>query len=118
MQTLRSIFTTKNVLGGFLGFVMVWFGINEILSPQEWVTFVPSFVNPPMLATLSVLAHGVLLIVCGLSLFLNYYRKISATIVSLMLLEIIVNLILISGLTDIVVRDIGLFGSSLALLFN
>ena len=115
MEKIRTILTTKNIIGWTLGFVIIWFGINEILSPQDWVIFVPSFINSPLLASVLVVAHGALLTISGLSLFLNIYRKISATIVSCMLLEIILNLITASGLSDIAVRDIGLLGATLAL---
>ena len=118
MERLRLILTTQNIIGFTIGFVMIWFGLNEIFSPQDWTTFVPAIIGLYFSSSILVVIHGIVLSVCGLSLFLNYYRKVSAMIVSLMLLEIVVDLIRTSGLSDIAVRDIGLFGATFALIFD
>ena len=106
------------ILSYFLGFVVLWFGANEIMSPAKWTVFVPEFmkalVGAQMLVDLVIL-HGILLVVCGLALVFNYYRRLAASIVCLMLLDIIITLFLGEGLDEIVARDIGLLGMAFAL---
>lgn len=109
--------TTEHILSYSLAFVVIWFGVNEVLSPQNWVAFVPSFFGDGQLAVWLVISHGVALTAFGLALFFNFYRKIAAALLALMLLEIIGNLILESGLSEIAVRDIGLLGAATALFF-
>lgn len=106
------------VLSYFLGFVVIWFGVNEILHPERWAVFVPSFLssgNMVNYVNYLVVAHGIVLVLSGLSLAFNFHRRIAAFIVFLMLVEIIITLIRASGLDEIAVRDIGLSGMALAL---
>ena len=103
------------VLQIFLAFVVIWFGINEIISPADWLVFAPAFLGTSGLALALVLAHGIILTLSGLLLVIGKFTRVVGIILSLMLIEIIVNLIISSGLTDIVVRDIGLLGLALAI---
>jgi hypothetical protein len=112
---MRNIFTSQNVLSYALAFVVIWFGINEILSPSDWVVFAPAFLGTENLAIYAVIAHGILLSICGLLLIFNVYRKLAGIILSLLFIEIIVDLLISSGLSDITVRDIGLLGASIAI---
>lgn len=106
----------ETILVYFLSFVVFYFGVNEIFSPEDWVSLVPSFFGSGI--TYLIIFHGVFLILLGFALILNFYRRIVAFILSLMLLSIIIVLISKGGLNEIVVRDIGLFGIALALSFK
>ena len=108
--------TTELVLSWALAFVVLWFGLNEVFNSQNWVGLVPGFLRP--FGVLAVVLHGAILLCCGLALVLNFYRKIAAFVIALLLLEIIINFLFISGLSDIVVRDIGLFGMAVAIIFG
>ncbi|MCE9549231.1 hypothetical protein K8Q98_02420 [Candidatus Nomurabacteria bacterium] len=103
------------VLSYFLAFVVIWFGVSEVSSPERWVVFVPTFLNLGDMVNSLVMVHGVVLVLCGLSLVFNFYRRIAAFIVLIMLIDIVTTLILVSGLDEISVRDIGLLGMALAL---
>ncbi len=105
----------ENILSLFLGFVVIWFGIQEVTNPEDWTVFIPSFLGNIMAATTLVTIHGIILIAAGLSLGLGWHRRLAAGIIALMLASIIVTLFSGEGLSEIVVRDIGLFGAALAL---
>lgn len=106
------------ILSWSLAFVVIWFGVTEIMHPAEWAVFVPSFVAGVAPAATLVTVHGFLLFVLSLALIFNFYRRVAAIIVAIILLEIIFNFLQKGGLNPIVVRDIGLFGAALALSFR
>ncbi len=109
----------ETILAVILGFVAVWFGIQEILHPASWTAFVPKFATTIAPAISLVIIHGVVLCLAGLAMGFNFYRRIAATIFALMLAHII--FILVSGshgLDEISVRDIGLLGGALSLAWR
>lgn len=99
-----------------LAFVLAWFGASEIISPANWVSFVPDFLNNASVNSL-VIAHGILLTLAALLIALNFWRRIFAAIAALMLASIVFTLISQNGLNPVAVRDIGLFGLALSLVF-
>lgn len=105
----------ETILSYFLGFVVIWFGVNEVTNPSDWAVFIPEFLSGIATATSLVVVHGIVLIVTGLMLVFNWKRRLGAGIIALMILSIIFTLFMSEGLTEIVVRDIGLFGAALAL---
>jgi uncharacterized membrane protein len=110
-----SKFNRENVLSYFLAFVVIYFGVNEILSPEKWLTFVPKFLGTGDMITYMVMGHGILLLLCGLGLVLNMYRRFAAILLFLMLADVVFNLYASDGFSSIVVRDIGLAGMALGL---
>lgn len=108
------------VMRGFLGFVLLWFGVNEILDPRYWSGYVPPLVGSffPFEVNFFVQIHGVLLSLLALSLFFKFYIRYTGLITLGVLFSIIFGLIMIDGFTEIVVRDIGLFGLALAIWFH
>jgi hypothetical protein len=114
-NTVRTFFTPSRIVSWGLAFVVIWFGINEIISPRDWVAFAPAFLGSGGLALFSVFLHGTVLCACGLLLVFNHYRRLGAFILVLLLTEIIILLWIEGGLSDIVVRDIGLWSMALAL---
>lgn len=116
MQSMIRVLTNpENVLSYALGFVVAWFGLNEIFAPQDWVTFAPPFLGTGTFAVSLVIVHGVVLASCALLLFFNLYRRIAAAILALIFVEVVVGLVTQTGLSDIAVRDIGLCGLSVGL---
>ena len=105
------------VMRVFLGFVLLWFGVNEILDPRYWSGYVPLLVANflPFNINLFVQMHGVVLALLALSLFFKFYIRYTGIITLGVLLSIIGGLITIDGFSEIVVRDIGLFGLALAI---
>jgi uncharacterized membrane protein len=106
------------VLSLFLAFVVGYFGISEITSPEKWVHFVPSFFGTGSIINTLVLIHGIILVLCGVFLVINWKKRMVATLLSLMLLSIVFSLFSDGGLTPTTVRDIGLFGMALSLTFK
>lgn len=105
------------ILAWSLAIVFLYFGINEVLSPQDWIVFVPNIFGTGSFIISLVVAHGILLTVLGAALILNFHRNIVAAIAALFLLEIAASLIFQAGFSDVAVRDIGLFGAAIALYF-
>lgn len=101
-----------------LGFVALWFGIGEIIDPNSWLSYAPTFLGDGKLALSLVITHGIILSVAGLSVVFNMYRRIGAAILTLMLLEILTNLLIESGLGEIAVRDIGLLAMAISLVLQ
>lgn len=108
------------VMRVFLGFVLLWFGVNEVLDSEYWSGYVPPLVASvlPFKVNLFVQMHGVVLSLLALSLFFNLYIRYTGFMVIGVLLSIIGGLIMIDGFNEIVVRDIGLFGLALAIWFH
>ena len=116
MRSFINIITNPlNILSYSLGFVALWFGLNEMFFPKEWLTFTPSFIGSDALAVNLVIIHGAILTICALLLFSNIYRKLAAIILALLFIEIIIDLVSQTGVSDIVVRDIGLCGMAIGL---
>jgi len=108
---------SATILAWSLAIVLFYFGLNEVLSPQDWITFAPAFLGTGSLAISLVILHGILLSTTGVALVVNYYRKLTSAVVALLLFEILANLITQSGFSDIVIRDIGILGAAIALFF-
>lgn len=105
------------VMRVFLGFVLLWFGVNELMDPRYWSGYVPPLVLQffPFSVNVFVQGHGVVLSLLGLALFFKIHMRITGFVIMGVLLSIISGLIMIDGFNEIVVRDIGLFGLALAI---
>lgn len=112
---MLKLITKETVLSYALGFVVAWFGVNEVFSPSDWVVFAPGFFGTGSLVLALVVIHGVILTSSALLLFFNYHRRIAAGVLALIFIEIITGLVFQSGLSDIAVRDIGLCGMAIAI---
>ncbi len=99
-----------------LGFVMCWFGVQELRNPSEWTVFVPSFVSDisPIAVNDLVLLHGFLLVLAAGSVVLGLFYLPGAVLSMGLLAEILGGLWIDSGFNDLVVRDIGLLGLAIA----
>ncbi|OGD33682.1 hypothetical protein A2833_03510 [Candidatus Azambacteria bacterium RIFCSPHIGHO2_01_FULL_44_55] len=117
MDFIKEKLNTEIILSFFLAFVVLWFGINEILYTQDWTGLVPNVLKNLLSVNLLVLSHGITLTVCGFALIFNIKRKIAAAVIVVLLLEIVINFLFISGLSGVAVRDVGLLGMALAIIF-
>jgi len=106
------------ILSWFLAFVVVWFGVNEVLHPASWASLVPDFTRVIATASQLVSIHGILLILLGLALIFDYHRRVASGVISVMILFIIAGFLSDGSLSPVAVRDIGLFGMALALSFR
>ncbi|MEK6897897.1 MAG: DoxX family membrane protein [Nanoarchaeota archaeon] len=92
-----------------LSLVFLWFGANQIYSPANWESFVPSFLSSMIQAKTIIFINGSFEILFGLMMLSGFYLRISAFLLSLHLMGIAISL----GYNAIAIRD---FGLSLATL--
>lgn len=100
-----------------LVFVFVWFGVNEISNPVYWSGYVPPLVEKflPFGINLFVQLHGVALSILALALLFKFYIRYAAFLSIIVLFSITGGLIVMNGLNEIAVRDIGLLGLALSI---
>jgi hypothetical protein len=63
-----------------------------------------------------VLAHGWVLLVLAVALIAGVAPRLTAMIASLLLLEIVISLSASGGLSDLVLRDVGVLGLSVSVV--
>jgi uncharacterized membrane protein YphA (DoxX/SURF4 family) len=95
-----------------LGLVLLWFGYHELVQPGLWTGYVPVLSATSHAAQVLVLAHGWLLLVLAVALLGGVAPRLAAGIAAVLLLEIVISLG-VQGLSDLVLRDVGVFGLSL-----
>lgn len=99
-----------------LAFVFGWFGISEILNPVYFNGYLPLFAAslPFFNSNLFIQTHGAILTLLSLCLIFKFHLRLTGILNILVLMQIIISLLLISGFNEIVARDIGLFGLALS----
>ncbi len=96
-----------------LGLVLAWFGYHELVVPKLWTGYVP-FLSPASTASqILVLLHGIVLGVLAAGLIAGVLPRMLAAFASLAMLEIIITLTITGGLSDLVLRDVGVLGLAL-----
>lgn len=102
-----------------LAFVFLWFGIDKFIHPDYWISaWLPQWFQN-VLAGLNIgnlnfiYANGIFEVVIGLGFLFNIFVKMFALFTALFLLAVIFSF----GLNEVIVRDMGLIGAALALLF-
>ncbi|HVB14238.1 MAG TPA: hypothetical protein VNH38_05715 [Candidatus Dormibacteraeota bacterium] len=97
-----------------LALVLLWFGLHELVQPSLWTGYIPIISQTSHLALAMVLLHGWVLSVLGVALILGIAPQLAAGVSALLLLEIVLSLSLTGGVSDIVARDLGVFGLAVA----
>lgn len=95
-----------------LSLVLLWFGYHELVSPGLWTGYVPILAATSHGAQVLVLAHGWLLLVLAAALLGGVAPRLAALVASMLLLEIVISLS-VTGLSDLVLRDVGVLGLAL-----
>jgi uncharacterized membrane protein YphA (DoxX/SURF4 family) len=98
-----------------LGLVLAWFGYHELVRPGEWTGYVPVVSPSSSLAIVLVLTHGWVLLVLAVALVAGIAPRVAAAISAIALLEIVISLAVSGGLSDLVLRDLGVFGLAVCL---
>lgn len=110
-QTLHSTFILR--IG--LGIVILWFGVSQLLTPSEWVSWVPAWTGTFGLTPLTVVyLNGVFETIFGALLLLGIYVRFAAILLFLHLVVIIIEI----GMNSIGIRDFGLAAALLALAWS
>ena len=96
-----------------LGLVFAWFGYHELADPRLWTGYVPVVPATSSASVVLVLIHGVVLFVLAVALVVGVVPRAAGAIGALLMVEIVVSLG-VSGINDIVVRDVGVLGLAVA----
>ena len=97
-----------------LGLVLAWFGYHELVQPSLWTGYVP-VVSGSTLLVLLVLAHGWLLLMLAVALLAGIAVRAVAAVAVVLLLQIVTSLAMSNGLSDLVLRDVGVLGLAVCL---
>jgi uncharacterized membrane protein YphA (DoxX/SURF4 family) len=97
-----------------LGLVLLWFGYHELVSPDLWTGYVPIISATSQTAQVLVLAHGWMLLVLAVALLGGVAPRLAAAVAAMLLLEIVISLSVTGGLSDLVLRDVGVLGLAIA----
>jgi len=92
------------VLRYALGLVYLWFGINQIINPNNFIGYLPTFIFNSPYAIAFVYANGVFEIVAATLLIMGILVRWVAALLALHLLAITFDL----GYGELAVRDFGL----------
>ena len=99
-----------------LGLVLAWFGYHELVVPKLWTGYIPLLSPSSQLSQILVLAHGVVLAILAVGLIAGVMPRLFAAIAALVMLEIVTSLIVTAGLSDLVLRDIGVLGLAVSVM--
>lgn len=97
-----------------LGLVLAWFGYHELVQPSLWTGYVP-VVSGSALLVILVLVHGWLLLMLAVAIFAGIAVRTVAAVSVVLLLQIVTSLTISSGLSDLVLRDVGVLGLAVCL---
>ncbi|MDP3724239.1 MAG: DoxX family membrane protein [bacterium] len=105
----------RPVLRTGLGITFVWIGILILQDPLAWGGYLEPWAVSllPMPLEQVMVSTGVLDIVIGVFLIVNLFPWIAALAATVHLVMVL----LTSGFTAVTVRDIGLLGAAMSLLF-
>jgi len=101
----------KIILRIALGLTFLYAGFNSIGHPENWVGFVPVWVENFIDPLIFLKVHAIGEIILGLGLISGIYLPIFSGLIALDLLA----LLIFYGIDDITFRDIGLFGAAVVL---
>lgn len=114
--------TTKNfpkyapaILRYGVSLVYLWFGAQQFLHTQQWISFIPKFIidNSPVDASTLVHLNGAVELVFGTALIIGFFSRTSATVLALHMAHITT----IVGYDAIGVRDFGIVIATTASAF-
>ncbi|MBM3232674.1 DoxX family protein [Candidatus Pacearchaeota archaeon] len=87
-----------------LSLVFLWFGINQLLYPLNWIGWVPGFASSTIDPFTIVFVNGISEIVFGVLLLIGLYTRIASFLLALHMLGITLSV----GWNEIGVRDFGI----------
>jgi len=103
----------KFFLRGGLAFVFIWVGLKSWLEPDNWLGFVPLWLENalPIGLVFFLKIHAVFNLALGLWLLAGRWLVVASAIASLYIIAVLIA----TGINDITFRDIGLLGATAAL---
>ena len=112
-ERLRDATWTATLTRFILGLVFAWFGYHELADPRLWTGYVPVVPATSTASVVLVLVHGAVLFVLSVALVVGIAPRAAGAIGALLMVEIVISLG-VSGINDIVVRDVGVLGLTVA----
>ena len=97
-----------------ISLVFIWFGINQIISPNNFMEYLPSFILLSTYAKTFIYLNGIFELILGAFLILGLFTRITALVLGINLIGIILGL----GYNDVAVRDFGLMLVTLAIFLG
>jgi len=94
-----------------MSLVFLWFGINQLFLPGNFIGYLPPFIFDSAYANTAVMANGIFEIIFGSLLLTGFFTRIVALILALHLSAITVQL----GYGETAVRDFGLTFATLSI---
>ena len=116
---LNSLRTSHLILRISFALVFLWFGIDKFIHPDYWINawvplwFLAILDRVNLEAVKFIYLNGIFEVVVGLGLVFNIFVKGFAFLAVLFLLAVMLSV----GFNEVIVRDVGLIGIGLALLF-
>lgn len=102
---------------GAASFIFLIFGVWELINPQYWVGFVPQFLLT-FYPTILVIIHGIVLTFLGIWIATGKWLRIAAIVGTLVMAQIVISLLVLSGFSDLLVRDVTILLFILSLVFE
>ncbi len=96
-----------------LGLTFLWIGIDILRHPELWIGYAPAKVPLGLTRETALQASGFFDVVVGLALTVPVLPKLMGALAAAHLLAIIVT----QGIDAVLIRDVGLLGAALAILF-
>jgi len=95
------------------GLILGCFGFWELTGPSQWTGYVPQFLANIASPLVLVLLHGWILFLLGAAALVDFAPVVTAWSAVVVVAEVTGGLLLTSGLTEILVRDVGLLALAL-----
>lgn len=108
--------TSYHIIRVSLAITFIWIGVLIIKSPESWGGYLePWAVNIlPVSIEQALLSTAVLDIIIGILFLIDWMTWVSGLVASIHLVTVLV----VSGITDITVRDIGLLGATISIMIE
>ena len=97
-----------------MSLVFLWFGLNQLFQPDNFMGYLPSFILASDLAKQAILLNGAFNVVFGGLLLAGLFTRLVSVFLVLHLLSISVSL----GYNDVMIRDIGLMFATASIYFS
>ena len=105
---------SPNILRIGVSLVFLWFGINQVLDPNYFTSYLPDFILNFSNPVNFVIFNGIFEVIFGILLLLGLFTRLVSIILTLHLFGVIFSL----GYNEISVRDFGLMISSFVVFLN
>lgn len=92
-------------------FVILWFGINQLVNPADFMGYLPEFLLTSGYAGTIIFFNGVFEIIFGTLLLIGLFTRIASFLLGIHLFFIVLGL----GYNDIAVRDFALMLATFAI---